>query len=191
MALSTASRGLMSDVLGWGAAAAIAIGGIVYAKELKDLAYAVLGVAPSVAVAPTAAPQHAATGTPAEPSSNAVELKVGPNGHFMADADINGRSIAVMVDTGASTIALTYEDADRIGVRPRSSDFTHVVRTANGNAKVAPVTLDRVAIGNVMVRNVQAVVIENGKLATTLLGNSFLSKLSRYEMRNGRLILEE
>ena len=88
-------------------------------------------------------------------------------------------------------VALTYEDARTIGMAPRPSDFTHRVNTANGMARVAQITLDRVQIGDVTVRNVAAAVVEEGKLQTTLLGNSFLSKLTRYEMRAGRLLMEE
>ena len=68
-----------------------------------------------------------------------------------------------MVDTGASIVALTYEDAERAGVYVRDSDFTQRVRTANGMARVAPVTLDRVSIGDITVRNVPAAVSERGQ----------------------------
>ena len=104
-----------------------------------------------------------------------VALRAGPHGHFHANAEINGRRIEVMVDTGASLVALTFEDASRAGIYVRDSDFTQRVRTANGIARVAPVTLDRVSIGDITVRNVPASVSERGKLGTTLLGMSFLS----------------
>ena len=86
------------------------------------------------------------------------------HGHFHARAEINGRPIDVMVDTGASIVALTYEDARRAGVYVRDSDFTHRVSTANGLARVAPVTIDRVSIGDITVRNVPGAVTEPGKL---------------------------
>ena len=83
-----------------------------------------------------------------------------------------------MVDTGASLVALTYEDASRAGIYVRDRDFTQLVRTANGIARVAPVTLDRVSIGDITVRNVPASVSERGMLGTTLLGMSFLKRLT-------------
>ena len=83
-----------------------------------------------------------------------------------------------MVDTGASQVALTFDDASRAGIHVRDRDFTQAVRTANGIARVAPVTLDRVSIGDITVRNVPASVSERGMLATTLLGMSFLKRLT-------------
>ena len=73
----------------------------------------------------------------------------------------------------------------------RPADFTHRVSTANGQAKVAPVMVSSISIGDITVRNVRAAVSEPGKLNKTLLGMTFLGRLSRAEMRRGRLILEE
>jgi aspartyl protease family protein len=106
-------------------------------------------------------------------------------------AEINGRSIDVMVDTGATLVALTYEDAERAGIYTKSSDFTHRVSTANGSARVAPVSLERISIGDITVRNVQGVVSERGKLKVTLLGMSFLGRLDRVDMRSGVLVLQD
>lgn len=104
---------------------------------------------------------------------------------------MNGRTIRVLVDTGASIVALTYEDARSIGLLVRDSDFTHRVSTANGIARVAPVVIDRIAIGDILVRDVQGAVMEPGKLGTTLLGMSFLGRLQRVDMRAGTLVLQE
>ena len=76
-------------------------------------------------------------------------------------------------------------------VHVRDPDFTHRVTTANGIARVAIVTLDSVAIEDIMVRNVRAAVAEPGKLTKTLLGMSFLGQLRRTEMSRGVLVLEE
>lgn len=124
-------------------------------------------------------------------AGRSVELQAQRNGHYFAEAEINGRQVDVMVDTGATMVALTYEDALRAGFSPRRSDFTHRVSTANGIARVAPVLIDRIQIGDILVRDVRAAVLEEGKLGTTLLGMSFLSKLSSVSMRQGRLVLEE
>jgi aspartyl protease family protein len=96
-----------------------------------------------------------------------------------------------MVDTGASLVALTYDDAERLGIYVTPRDFTHVAKTANGTARVAPVTISRISIGDITVRNVRGVVSERGKSERTLLGMSFLGRLSRVEMRGGTLVLQE
>src|SRR6185437_1998517 len=100
-------------------------------------------------------------------------------------------SVDVMVDTGASLVALTYEDAENLGIFVKPSDFTYTAKTANGIARVAPVTISRVSIGDITVRNVHGVVSERGKSDRTLLGMSFLGRLSRVEMRGGTLVLQE
>jgi aspartyl protease family protein len=70
-------------------------------------------------------------------------------------------------------------------------DFTHIAQTANGTARVAPVKISRISIGDITVRDVSAVVSERGKSERTLLGMSFLGRLSRVEMRGGTLVLQE
>jgi len=120
-----------------------------------------------------------------------VELKAGAHGHFYSRIHVNGRAVQAMVDTGASIVALTFEDARNAGIHVRDGDYTHRVSTANGVARVALVTLDSVAIEDIMVRNVRAAVAEPGKLTTTLLGMSFLGQLRRAQMSRGVLVLEE
>lgn len=131
-----------------------------------------------------------ATSAPAEARAR-VELRAGSGGHFHAIARLAGADIDVMVDTGATMVALSYEDARRAGIFVRDSDFTQRVRTANGMASVAPVTLPRVTIGDITVANVEAVVSQPGRLATSLLGMTFLGRLGRAELRNGVLLLQE
>jgi clan AA aspartic protease (TIGR02281 family) len=119
-----------------------------------------------------------------------VSLERGTDGHFRVNAEINGRSIGVLVDTGATLVAMSYEDAAAAGISVGTSDFRYVSNTANGQARFARVTLNQVRIGNVVVRNVPAAVSEPGRLGITLLGMSFLGQL-RMEMKNGRLVLEQ
>jgi aspartyl protease family protein len=120
-----------------------------------------------------------------------VELKAGPHGHFYSRIRVNGSDVEAMVDTGASIVALTFEDAASAGIHVRDPEFTHRVSTANGVARVAMITLDSVAIDDITVRNVRAAVAERGKLSKTLLGMSFLGQLRRTEMSRGVLVLEE
>jgi aspartyl protease family protein len=119
-----------------------------------------------------------------------VTLRASDSGHFETSAEINGRSVDVMVDTGATLVALTYEDAERAGIYPRQSEFTQSVSTANGITKVAPVDIASVSIGSITVHNVRGAVTERGKLQRTLLGMSFLGKL-RVEMRKNVLVLRD
>lgn len=176
--------------LGAGCAAALSL---LYFAEIKDTARRVLGL-PVLAVAQpeSGAPAVRRTAQATRPAtSGVVELRAGAHGHYFASTEMNGRSVHVMVDTGASMVALTAEDARRAGIFVRDSDYTHRVNTANGLARIAPVTIDRISIGAITVRNVPAAVSEPGKLNTTLLGMSFLGRLQRVDMRAGLLVLHE
>jgi aspartyl protease family protein len=107
----------------------------------------------------------------------------------MLPAEVNGRAADFMADTGATLVVLTYEDAARLGLSPQRLDFSGHAQAANGTARVAPVTLDRVRVEDITIRNVPAVVAEKGALATNLLGMSFLSRLRGFQMRGSELIL--
>lgn len=131
---------------------------------------------------------------PPEPATSAgatVELRSDRRGHYNTDVEINGRRIEALVDTGATIIFLTYEDAQRVGVFLRDQDFTMRTRTANGIGRAAPVKLDKVEIGPIRVRNVDAAVAEPGRLTTNLLGMNFLSRLQKFEFGSGRLVLHD
>jgi aspartyl protease family protein len=156
------------------------------------------------------APVQPASGaaTPAQPAARAAALPqpvrasvsagprsivLSPNayGHFKVEGTVDGRHLEFMVDTGASYVALRARDAARLGIHPAQRDYTGRSNTANGIARFAPVKLDMVEIGGVTVRNVQAVVMADEGLGENLLGMSFLSRLRRYEYREGRMVLEE
>jgi aspartyl protease family protein len=128
----------------------------------------------------------------ATPASNArtVTITRASNGHFMTEAVIDGRHMDFIVDTGASTIALREGDAARLGIHPSERDYSVRVATANGTTRAARVSLNRVEVGGVTVRDVTAVILPDEALGQNLLGMSFLSRL-RWEQRNGRLILEQ
>lgn len=185
MALSSGARSLISELASWGAAAAVLAAGAFHYDVIRGSVADALGFNSPPIVA-----DASKTGPAALPNGS-EELRAGPDGHYYARAEINGRPLDVMVDTGASIVALTYEDAERLGLRLRPSDFTTRVQTANGTAAVAPVMLDRVSIGRVTVRNVRASVSEPGRLAKTLLGMSFLGALRRVDISQGRLLLVE
>jgi len=111
------------------------------------------------------------------------------DGDFRVEAEVNGRVQPFLFDTGASSVVLTAETADRLGIRPPESAFTQRVSTANGTALTAPIRLDSITVGPITERNVNAMVSRPGVLTTNLLGQSFLDRLPSYEVRGDRLIL--
>lgn len=120
-----------------------------------------------------------------------TELQANSYGHYVASASINGSDIMVMVDTGATSVALSYEDAASAGLRPGSLDYDVPVSTANGIAHAARVTLDRVSIDGIEIDNVDALVLPEGALNGTLLGMSFLGRLSSFRIEDGVLVLKD
>ena len=118
-----------------------------------------------------------------------ASLSADRRGHFLADAQINRRSIRVLVDTGASSVAMSRATAKRLGVRVRRSDFVHAASTANGKVDMAIATLDRVRIGGVELRDVEAAVLPDGALDGVLLGMSFLGRLESFRVEGGKLLL--
>jgi aspartyl protease family protein len=119
-----------------------------------------------------------------------TELASSSNGHYITTASINNQSVNVLVDTGASAVALSYEDAEAVGLRPSSLAFDVPVNTANGVGKAARVTLRKVEIDNVRVSDVEGLVLQKGALEGTLLGMSFLSRLRSFSVENGKLVLK-
>ena len=200
MAQSSTLSHAASIVGSWIFAGCCMVGSVVYFNELKAVGRWALGV-PAIDAAKersvsgrtvVAEPGQQSTPAFAESSGGGtVVLHSDRSGHFYTSALVNGRSIDVLVDTGATSVALTAEDAERAGIFVRPSDFTHRASTANGMARIAPVNIDQISIGGITVRNVKGAVLEQGKLSSTLLGMTCLGRLSRAEMRRGTLLLEE
>jgi len=129
--------------------------------------------------------------TPRWQLMSAAELKAGASGHFVAKAAINGTDVMVLIDTGATAVALSYEDAQAVGLRPGSLDFDVPVSTANGIANAAEVSLDRVEVDGVRVEDVQGLVLPEGAMRGTLLGMSYLSRLRSFKVEDGVLYLRD
>lgn len=110
-------------------------------------------------------------------------------GDFAVNAEINGARVAMVLDTGASSVVLTRDDAKAAGLPIEVLDYTVNIDTANGRTRAAPVTLDRVAVGSLVERSVDALVAQPGQLKTSLLGMSFLNRLQSWEVRGDRLLL--
>ena len=146
------------------------------------------GATAAVPVASSASAQNEAAGSAA--AYRTMTIQRGSNGHFNVEAEVDGRRMEFLVDTGASVIALRERDAARLGIHPAQREYTAQVSTANGIVRAAPVELNRVDVGSLTVRNVQALVLPDEALGQNLLGMSFLSRV-RFEHRDGRLVLEQ
>ena len=118
-----------------------------------------------------------------------VEVARTFNGDFDVTAQVNGARVAMVLDTGASSVVLTREAAKAAGLPLEVLIYSAEVDTANGRTRAAPVTLDRIAIGGLVERSVDALVVQPGQLKTSLLGMSFLNRLQSWEVRGDRLLL--
>lgn len=118
--------------------------------------------------------------------TNSLILHAARDGYVFVDAAVNGTSLRMAFDTGAAMVSLTQADAARIGIAG-SLSYTMPFATANGRSYGAPVTLREVRIGQLEIDDVKAVVMPN--LAVSLLGQTFLSRLDSYQMRDGVLTL--
>jgi aspartyl protease family protein len=131
---------------------------------------------------------------PAQPASSdpaTVEVARDSSGHFRLQARVDGRVLDFVVDTGASVIALDADDAAALGIHPGASDYTVLLKTANGTVRAAPATLGLIEVGDIAIRNVSAVVLPPGTLSDNLLGMTFLSRLRRFDYSGGKMVLEQ
>ena len=118
-----------------------------------------------------------------------AELRRAWDGHYRAEAQINGIDVLMLVDTGASMVLLPYEIAHDLGIDRARLDYSLPVTTANGQSHVAPVTLSSIKIGPIAVFDVEAAVARPGMLKSGLLGMSFLEKIDETSFSKGRLLL--
>ena len=167
------SRAIESALI-WVVVALLLAIGYTYRFELNDVADRV--VAEFV-------PGHAAGRT------RLVEIARGGNGSFPVTTQLNGARIAMVLDTGASSVVLTQEAAKAAGLPVEVLAYTIVVDTANGRTRAAPVTLDSVSIGGIEERAVPALIAQRGQLRTNLLGMSFLNRLESWEVRGDKLVM--
>lgn len=118
-----------------------------------------------------------------------VEIARGRAGDFPVRASINGASVSMVLDTGASAVVLTQEAAKAAGLPIEVLSYTVPVDTANGRTRAASVTLDRLAVGSIVERSVPALIAQPGQLKTNLLGMSFLNRLESWEVRGDKLMM--
>ena len=122
-------------------------------------------------------------------SIRAVQIGRGQGGEFALQARINGVNAPMVIDTGATSVVLTYETAKAIGLPLELLEYDVDVETAGGHTKAARLTLDRLAIGKLVERSVPALVVPRGQMKANLLGMSFLDRLESWEVRADSLML--
>lgn len=144
---------------------------------------------PQAAEASPLSPLDAALSRPDARGPRLLTLAADSRGHFSTFAIMDGVSVKVLVDTGATSVALPRSVALRMGLRVDERAFRRPASTANGVVMAAPVRISEVRLDSIVVRNVEALVLPDTALDTTLLGMSFLSKLDNVEMARGRLNL--
>jgi len=157
------------------------------ATPLPPTAQVTRAAVPSV-VTPSAAIMRP---LPMPPQGRQVSAQRAADGHYYFDVTVGSTVVRTMFDTGASYVSLRAEDAARAGIAINSLDYNVRTQTANGVAEAAFVTLDSVRVGGITRWNVRALVSRPGKLGVTLLGQSFMSKLTGYRFERGELILQD
>ena len=120
-----------------------------------------------------------------------VTLRRDMNGHFSVRVDVNGSPSTFLIDTGASSVVLPYRVADMLGYDPANLPFILQVGTANGTSVAAPITIDRMEIEGIVLRDVPAMVVEAGKLGQPLLGMSFLNRLNGFSVSGNTMTLTQ
>jgi aspartyl protease family protein len=158
----------------WVVLALILVIGYSYRFELRDVADRVMA---------ELMPGHVIT------RRRSVEVARTANSDFDVTTQINGARVAMVLDTGASSVVLTRDDAKAAGLPLEVLAYTANIDTANGRTRAASVTLDRIAVGGLVERSVEALVAQPGQLKTSLLGMSFLNRLQSWEVRGDRLLL--
>jgi len=125
----------------------------------------------------------------AAPAAERGAVMKASDGHFWADGDVNGQTVRFLVDTGATAVALTQKDAQRLGIDLAKLHYSYNVVTVDGQARAAAVTLASVSVAGARLEDVEALVIEKG-LDTSLLGMTYLGRLSSFEATRQALFLQ-
>jgi aspartyl protease family protein len=164
----------LESALIWAVIAVLLAVGYTYRFELREVGDRILA---------ELVPGHAAT------RGRVVEVARSANGNFAVVTQVNDARVAMVLDTGASSVVLTQAAAKAAGLPLEVLSYSVTVDTANGRTRAAPVTIDRIGVGGIVERAVPALVAQPGTLRTNLLGMSFLNRLERWEVRGDRLVL--
>lgn len=118
------------------------------------------------------------------------EVSRAPDGDFALRAKVNGVGTPMVIDTGATSVVLTYEAAKAAGLPVELANFDTEIETASGRMKAARLTLDQLAVGKLVELSVPALVVPRGQMKSNLLGMSFLNRLESWEVRSDKLLLQ-
>ena len=157
------------------------VGAYSYRDELTALAFRIAGE--------FGPPGAGGRGETVAEGERAVRIRKRNDGHFLARVQANGSALTMLVDTGASTVVLNPADAKRIGIDVDKLRYSVPVQTANGTTYAAQVRLKSIAVGGIVMRDIEALVAKPGTLRDSLLGMSFLSRLRSYEFSGEYLTL--
>lgn len=162
------------------------------AKLIVSAARETAGIQTTAPAAPAA---RQPTVTPAAPVQRlgygVEELRADGVGQYQTDVDFQGVRIRMLVDTGATAVALSLEDARRIGISPAAADYTLPISTANGKAMAARVNIPEIRLGTLLVSDVPAIVLPQEVKGVSLLGMTFLKKLSSFQIAENKLTMRQ
>ena len=165
----------LEAALFWVAVGLVLALGYTYRMELRDVSERVVA--------------EFVPGRAASRGVRTVEIVRGRTGEFQVSTLVNGARSNMVLDTGASAVVLTQEAAKAAGLPLEVLSYNVNVDTANGRTRAAAVTLDRLAVGNIVERSVPALIAQPGQLRTSLLGMSFLNRLESWEVRGDKLVM--
>ncbi len=161
------------DLVTWTMMGMVLVAGYSYRDELGRIAYRIAGE--------FSPPGSAISVEQRQSGERAVRIRRRGDGHFVARVSVNGASVPMLVDTGASAVVLRQSDARALGLDTSRLRYTVPVQTANGLAYAAHARLEEIGVGPIALVRVDALVAQPGALKESLLGMSFLSRLRSYE----------
>ena len=168
-------REILKATVFWGGLGVVLVAGYAYRDELVQGGYRVLGaLAPGLAVTQ---------------NDGSILIVRDQTGHFVLDGTANGAKVSFLLDTGASAVVLTHDDALAAGFKDRDLSFTVPVSTANGRALVAPAKIAEIRIGDATFRDIRAFIARDGALESSLFGMTALDRLQRWHIEGDKLVM--
>ena len=171
----------LKDLAVWLSIALALVAGYTYRSEFAEIAHRITGE--------LLPPGEVQVLEPRTAGERSVRIRRRGDGHFVARTQVNGATVNMLVDTGASTVVLRAADARQMGLDVDRLSYTVPVQTANGTAYAAAVRLRHINIGPIVLDGVEALVAKPGLLKESLLGMSFLRRLRSYEFTGDFLTL--